>query len=158
MTIDFVSSYVSECIKKGSCKPEEICKNALDEIRICQNKIAEIDNLRIRKDNLTQVLRYFNHDSIRSLKGNKVDTSERPDESSVQFQEFSIKICSYVENSVGPVSVSSIVESVGGYEFHALIYGAIKKLCSDEVLDRNDDRKIIQGVKWQQRPLSIIPR
>jgi hypothetical protein len=57
--IDFVSSYIKKAVQKGYSSPEEICNFARKEIAEIDEKLNEAELLRIEREKIKKVFKYY---------------------------------------------------------------------------------------------------
>src|SRR5690348_11887261 len=122
---EFVDDYISDSIKNGFSSVKEICDRALGEIDEINRKIQETNKLRVRENNLKELLKNFNHDSVKRAKKN---ISDRCQEISLENVNKSLisSIYNFIESKNVPVSAREILDSAGKMEQQQEIYMVIK--------------------------------
>jgi cell shape-determining protein MreC len=58
--INFVASFIIQCAKANKSTPKEICQEAQNQISLIDEKIKEINNLKLQRSRLQDVLSHFN--------------------------------------------------------------------------------------------------
>lgn len=151
---DFVDNYISECIDNGIKDKDSICSYALKEMDEIDIKIREINALRIRYKNLKDVLRSFNHDSVKRLKQNNVlpEFSDFSDIGESEYLPMIMDICNLIEVSSTGITSREILDRVGSVETNSECYLCIKALSDNGIISRNESRLIFRGPKWDERP------
>lgn len=155
MDDNFVAEYITDCAKNGVASPPEICEKAKEEIKNIDQKILEINSLRMRKKNLLDVLKSFGHDSTKRPRKNVVPSVIGPsanEEMNPEFLQYIKGICKTVEEKSRSVSPREIMDSIGGLEHNQIVYLSIKWLCDKGILTRKEDRTLTKGVNWNTRP------
>lgn len=153
---DFVENFITECITKGIKAKKAICEAAKAEMDEINVKLREFNNLRIRYKNLKSVLREFNHESLKRTKNDEntvfyetVDINDSP------YYDSLIEICEFINNSNSIVTSREIMDAVGSRENSQIIYSCIKILAENGIISRNEDRHIIKGPNWDNRPIKL---
>jgi len=151
---DFVNEYISECIDRGIKTTKDICNEARKEMDSIDKKLIEANKLRIRFKNLKQVLKNFNHESVRKNRTNDhtVILNQGGDITKSFFYEVMIKICDYIDSSESPFTTREIANHVSGIENASDTFLCIKELADNGIILRNEERQIIKGPKWNERP------
>lgn len=157
---DFVEEYISECIDRGISNSKLICKEAIKEMEEIDIKIREANTLRIRYKNLKQVLKNFNHESVRKNKTNDFTAmlNETGNIKDSAYFDYMIKICDFIDNDSKFYTSRDIINSISGIENSTEIYICIKDLSDKGIIarDESEDRFIIKGPKWAERPLASV--
>ena len=116
MEDNFVDEYINKCLDEGITKPVDICDKAVKEVTDIDAKIQEIQLLRERRDSLVQVLRTFNHDSVKTKgrrhKAPQVDNSIASSEEDPEFKLLMKGICGLLEESDLKMSTRNIISKV----------------------------------------------
>jgi hypothetical protein len=147
---EFVDDYISESIKNGYSSVKEICARALDEIDEINKKIQETNKLRVRENNLKELLKNFNHDSVKRVKKSISATCQEVSSENVNKSLIS-NIYNFIESKNVPVSAREILDSAGKMEQQQEIYMVLKFLCENGILSRNDNRHFIFGPNWENK-------
>jgi len=149
---EFISNFIVDCTVKGISNANGICNEAIKEIEECNEFLKKVDSIRSRKENLMDVLRNFNHSSIKKLRAGKEDVQELLNEDSDEFLDIMKQVCEKIE-TCPPMKASGFVELLGGMEQHAQIYGAIKKLGAKGIIKRDAEAFLLKGDNWESRKL-----
>src|SRR5690606_18007947 len=157
MSNDFVADFITECIKKNILDSDSICNEAIRQSQEIDAELARLDKLRYRQIQLRNVLKSFNHESVRKIRSSRIVT-ERPqdklNESIDLFIDMKIKICNYIEEN-GPATSRVIMDAVGNFQRDEVTYGAIKSLSEHGIIDRDELGNVIKGVNWDKRPIKV---
>ena len=143
MTINFTSSFITECISKGKVSIEQMCNEALDQIKVCDEELNKADLVRSKKEQLLTILKNFNYKQ-------DIIQNEVVYNSPAEVEELKVKICNYISEH-DDVKAGNLIEIFGGYTEQAKIYYAIKSLGELEVIKRDDQGFIIEGPNWECR-------
>lgn len=150
---DFVEQFISECIAKGVTSQKLICEIAQKEMIEIDEKLRESNLLRIRYKNLRDVLKNFNHESLKKIKNNAISSfNEIGNIKESPYYDSLIKICAFIDFSKDIVTSREIMDKFGNRENSQEIYGLIKTLADHGIISRNENRHIIKGPKWDSRP------
>jgi len=152
---DFVEAYIEECIDQNIANPKDICERVINEKEVIFQELRRQDKLRLKAKNLDQVLKHFGHESIKRKRRKKViviNPNLAASEIEPSYMELIVGICDYVEKINKPVTPRNIMNEVGTLEDNTDVYIAIKWLCENGILKRNDDRSLEPGEKWSDRP------
>jgi hypothetical protein len=147
---EFISNFITDCTSKGIYSADDICNEAIKEIESCNDLLKKVDSIRSRKDNLMDVLRNFNHNSIKKLRTGKEDTVEILNEESEEFLNLMTQVCDKID-TCPPMKASGIIELLGGMEKQAQVYEAIKKLGVKGIIKRDDEAFFFKGENWEKR-------
>lgn len=150
---DFVENYITKCIDNGISKPKAICEVALKEIEEIDKKLRESNLLRIRYKNLKLVLKNFNHESLKRTKDHIPSYIEIDDIHNSPYYSVLIEICEFIEKSKSTLTSREIMDSIGNRENSHEIFGCIKTLADNGIISKNQERHILKGPKWEERPL-----
>lgn len=157
---DFVEEYISICIDNGISNSKLICNEAIKEMEEIDIKIREANSLRIRYKNLKQVLKNFNHPSVRKNRTNDFAAvlNETGDIKDSAYYNYMIKICEFIDDDSMSYTSRDIINSISGIENSTEIYICIKDLSDKGIIarDESEDRYIIKGPKWDDRPMESI--
>ncbi len=155
MSDNFVEEFLSDCIDNDIVSPKEICDKVVKRSGEITDILKAQNNLRVELKNLNKVLRHFGHDSVKRKRKKKVQTVN-PNASVADldqaFIEQIVKICNFVNETSSSVTPRSIMDAVGNLEADSEVYVAIKWLCENGILYKNDDRSLEKGERWDTRP------
>jgi hypothetical protein len=56
---EFVSQFLAQCISRGLIAPEEMVKAAKSELQVIDDKIKEVEQLKLKRSKLLDVIRTF---------------------------------------------------------------------------------------------------
>lgn len=151
---DFVEDFISECIDNGISSQKAIAEKAYIEIQEIDKKLRESNLLRIRYRNLKDVLKEFNHESLKRIKENQVAVYNSIDDiKDSSYYNILIEICEFIDSSKNIVTSREIMDAISNIENNKVIFGCIKTLSDNGIISRNKDRHILKGPKWDERPL-----
>jgi|ERR1700748_888298 len=152
---DFVEEYVSNCIDRGISSTKAICEEALREMEEINKKIREENNLRTQYKNLKHVLRHFNHESVRRTKTNdsSIILNEFSSITDSSYYDIMIKICQLIDMPNKIYTSREIMDSISGLENNTETYICIKDLADKGIIERDINRNLVKGPKWNERPL-----
>jgi hypothetical protein len=151
----FVEEFISQCVDEDIASPKDICAKAVKRVDEITEALKGHNALRVELRNLNKVLRHFNHDSVKRKRKKRtpaINPNLATSDMEPSFIEQLAQICSFVDSSDDPVTPRNIMDGVGDIEEHTEVYVAIKWLCENGILKRNEDRSLIKGEKWDERP------
>lgn len=151
---NFIEEYINSCVTLGVVSPKKICEKVLEELDIINKELATSNDLRIKRKNLINILKSFEHESVQKFKKTNNILNESIDSDNPSYKEYLINICSFIEKKEKNVSKREIMDHVGGLEQNQIVYMAIKWLCDRGILITNEDRTLSKGENWNLR---IIP-
>lgn len=147
---NFMVNFIQHCITQGQNTPERMCKIASERIKAIDQELKRAADLRNERTKLQKVITELSKGEETSS-DNQVDTSI-PEEKLGEYQRsLCVKICNFVEQK-GSTTPSEIMESVGSYEEQKQVYLSIKWLSIRDIISRNDDKKLVKGSSWAQKP------
>jgi hypothetical protein len=154
---NFVEQYMDNCLDSGIVKPDAMCNKALAEITDIDKSLEGYRELRIRRNNLMQVLRALNHEEghtkRRRLRQIPVfDSENMTADETAAFKEIADSICVVMEKSDFPPTMRDILTNTD-YDTKdpTPFYRVAKKLFDTGVIARKDDRTLIPGPNWETR-------
>jgi hypothetical protein len=139
---EFIVKFIAETSKKGILALDA-AKKEIEEI---DEKLCEAERLKVRRMKLTSVLDHFGDTTYRRRRSIEIpasDDSEIPSE----VLEFAEKIKSIPVDKF-PLTVRDLILEIGSYDEDALIMRAVKWLGEQEIVERNDEKKIKPGRNW----------
>lgn len=125
INIDFVSSFMSECVKNGKISPEEIKKEAEKQLIEIEEKIETAEKLKSLRSNLLDVVESFSS----AKKKNLPKEAEILDLFSLDFPDVCQEIVEAVKNE--PITASQ-------FEDENFIF-SLKQLVEHRVLGKIDN-------------------
>ena len=154
---DFVDEYIDACLEEDIVKPADICDRAIKDIEDIDKQLEEYNQLRIKKNNLVQVLRTFNHEQGRARGRRVVAPMVNPNAADVDsdpsYKSLLIDICNIVAETETSTTMREFMSKTG-YDITdpTPLYQAMKWLLKRGILKRNEDRSVEEGSKWEERP------
>lgn len=154
MTHEFVADFVQGAVEKGHKTIEDICSFAKKKIEENQKKIAEADLARVEIANLHAVLKNFGVNvpkpvrKISVIKENATLSDLQP-----KTKELAINVCNYIENKPS-VRLRELMREVGDIKSDYEVNDVVKWLGMNGIISRTEDRSIVKGPNWDERPRS----
>lgn len=158
MSEEVISKFIIECAAQGINQPEGIRQAALAKIKKIDEILAEADKLRRDRSNMVAVIRSFGFEMPKASKRVVSNLSEETteDELDPTSLNHAVQICKYLDEHEGSESITprELMSEFGvtadkDYE----IYSVIKWLCATGVCDRTKTGGLIQGPRWDERPI-----
>lgn len=146
---NLVSDYIFKCAKDGICTIEDMKKHIDKEIHKINEKLVAVEPLRLERANLQKISEKFSA----MLQEDKAKSEF--DDDSKEMADMHERVIRIVDKQ-SPLSNREIIlkfqeEDQDAYNEDAKIIRAIKFLADKGILDKNEDRKIIKGPKWDQQ-------
>lgn len=151
---DFVEEFISKCIDKGVSSPKDICKLAQDRMDSIDIILRGTDNLRVEKTNLKKVIKTLAPPEPKKRR-RKTEPNSEPLVMGVSNKELLSDICEFIVKN-GPSTPKQILEALNQLENNVEVYIAIKTLCENGILIKNEDKALIGGNNWINRPVRNI--
>lgn len=153
MSHDFMENYINDCVAEGITSPKQICEKVLIELDVLDKELAHSNDLRIKRKYLVNILKDFEHDSMKKFKkiNNVLNINEMIENDDPSYKEFLSDICLFIDGKTN-VSKREIMDQMGGLEQNQLVYMGIKWLCDHGILITNEDRTLSVGENWESRP------
>ena len=156
---DFVENYISDCIDNGISSQKAIVEKAYAEMQEIDKKLRESNLLRIRYKNLKDVLKEFNHESLKRIKEYQPQIyNDITDIKDSSYYNVLIEICEFINSTDLLVTSREIMNAIGDIENSQIILGCIKTLSDNGIILRDKERHILKGPKWDERPLEPIDK
>lgn len=151
---NFVAEYIQECIQQGVQNPPEMRSRAEKEINEIEEELRKISALRERQKNLRAVIK--NLGGFNRARPEKVMDFTTPEKDlSPEFRSLCVKICEEVEKSVPQgVPASRVIHEITTVKEHKSGYSAVKWLGTRGIIKRDENRLIIPGPQWEDRPIA----
>jgi hypothetical protein len=152
---DYVEFFMESCIDKGIQSPKDICDKALSRMNEIRTELEKENKLRIELRNLSKVLRHFGvQDTKRKRrKRSVISTASIIADMDPSYIDLIVDICDFIDKSPqDTMTPRKIMNNVGSLEDNSDVYLAIKWLCDNGVLTRAEDRSLLPGEKWAERP------
>ena len=152
---EFVENFIDNCIDNGTTKPKDICEKALARIDIIDQELQEYRDLRIEKQRLIKVLKAFNHEGAKNRGRRPRAPMINPDveiNDDPSYKDVLAKICDIVEHN-SPIEMRELTEKTG-YDLQDVtpLYTAVKWLFNRGILSRQENRALVKGTQWENRP------
>jgi hypothetical protein len=152
--IDFCEKFVSDCIKSGITKPNDICDLALKKIEEIDIEIEKAKILRLERDKYQSVLRNFNHKSIKT-RGRKQNPTIVNFDADSDMEEYETLIVDIITQFTD-VNNMTVVDLAGRVGYGAgtdptPLYTALKWLQAKNILFREGDRSLSRGNNWDNK-------
>lgn len=153
---NYLTKFISECVKNGQNTTAEMCKKAKTEIDEINKEIdgnmQEIDKLRQKKTNLYSVIKQLGGDNDCSGKEYKnVDFSIPEDKLAKDYKILCADICKLVDKTSDGLLISEIIDKLSFLEDNEKVYFAIKRLAGQSIIDRREDLRIVKGENWKDK-------
>jgi hypothetical protein len=141
----FVSSFISTCVAKGKSSHTQVCEEASLKIKEIDQRLAEVQELKKERSNLTDVLNLFGG-LVQERQQNVVEKGYAIGN---MDEEFAQSLCRVVADNDDACSLEEMIEELGE-ENRVKVYHTIKVLGSMRVLDRDAEKKFIPGNNWSE--------
>jgi predicted HTH transcriptional regulator len=137
--IDFVSSYIKKAVQKGYSSPEEICNFARKEIAEIDEKLNEAELLRIEREKIKKVFKYY---GTSLTPAPKIDSNE--------LEEFTKKIVAVIKEHP-PMTNRELIQKLG-FGTDVLTIKGLKLLSEKQVVerDKSEDNRIVKGPNFDK--------
>lgn len=158
MSNQFVADYIQSCLSKGVNSPTDMRNMAIEELKKVTEELAKKDALKTRQSNLNAVVRNLGGGSHNQEPEPRPNFSVPEDQITSEFRTLLIEVCKAVQRSdTSAVRSGDLVDELSiklGIlpQNRSSINLAIKWLGVRRIIDRNDDRMLILGSKWRNRP------
>lgn len=150
---EFIELFIEKCIDNDVSSHKGICDEALKRINEIRLIIDKENKLRLELKNLERVLRYLGYQEAKSKRKKKViNNGGSLFSNDPSYINLIGSICNFIETSDEKVTPRTIMNNVGDLEDNTNVYMAIKWLCDNGILTRTDDRLLVPGEKWEDRP------
>lgn len=151
---DFNTEFMKIAHGQGCSTIDEMCKLAQNKIEEKQKKLQEADLARVEISNLTKFLKNFgmtikkSNQNFKEIKEN-AKFEDLPEETA----DLTIKVCQYVESNE-TVRLRDLMRKVGGFKSDYAVSDVVKWLGLNKIISRTEDRSIVKGSRWEDRPKS----
>ena len=152
---EFISKYISTCAEKGINSPADIARSAEDRIKDIDKLLMQADIARAERGNLQEVIRSFGFDPPKQVKKRKTIINDEfsKDDLDPRSYEIARGICEYIAKNNEPSKLSLIMSSIGNVRADYEVYEVIKWLTITGIISRQEDRSLIKGLCWEDRPM-----
>lgn len=144
LDIDFISTFVEECVQNDKSSPKDIASEAKIKIGNIDNEIRRIESLKVERSRLMDVVTSF-------------DLPEEEDEAETVFatpecldDPFVQQVCMFVGRR-GPVMVRDFLDEFGD-ALKEQIFLSLKRLSEAGIIARHVDKSFVTGQKWDTVP------
>lgn len=140
----FVSSFIAKCVAKGKASHTQVCEEASLKIKEIDEKLAEVQELKKERSNLTDVVNMFG--GLTQERQQKI--AEKSYAVGTLDEDFAQNICDIIDESEDEAtSLDELVETLGE-ENRTKIYHTVKELGKMRVVSRNEDKDFVRGNSW----------
>ena len=138
-SVDFISSYIRVAASAGSSSPDEICEFARKEIASIDEELNKAEQLRVRRENIKKVLKYY---GVSITPPQKVSSDE--------VGEFAKKIVEAISGAA-PMTNRELMQKLG-YGTDVLVIKGLKLLTEKLVIERDKsaDNRILKGPNFDE--------
>jgi hypothetical protein len=148
MSGEFMAKFIGDCLKEGQITPEEICASAVERVNIVDERMKEIESLRVEKTNLLGIIRQLGGKNKKDVE--RMDFSIPEEKLGDYRRGLCVKICDFVESH--PVSTpSQIIDTVASMEEQKNVFASIQWLAMRDIISRDENRRVIKGTSWDRR-------
>lgn len=137
--IDFVSNFIVECAQVGKNSPEQIVNEAKIKIEEIDNKIKEVEALKITRSKLLDVVSTFNTDKGKHENGKILNLFN------INNHHFCKPICLLIKEN--PVKIDTIISSVKVDSQNILF--CIKQLMEYKIISKTGDF-FLRGARFDE--------
>lgn len=144
---DFLSNFIAECATSNKSTTEEVLFEAKNEISLINEKVKEVERLKIRRSKLLDVITVFEENSKKSLSK----------ESEMNLSYFNIQnqhICKFLCDSLknNSLIINSIESNI--YSKSDILY-CIKELLEHKIIYRTGEC-LFRGAKFENYYKTIV--
>lgn len=142
---DFLSQFISDCAENNKCSSDEILFEAKQKIEFIDNKIKEVEKLKIIRSKLLDVVNIFN---------DKNNIKKENDENLYFFEFKNQHICKFICDSLkgSNLIIDSIKSNI--YATEDILF-CIKQLLEHKIIYRSGNC-LIKGSKFEVYYKTII--
>jgi hypothetical protein len=134
---EFVSGFITKCIRQGIAVPNDIVQAAKAEIKIIDDKIKETEMLKATRSKLLDVIATFDKPA------NKTEEAKLLPFFKLQYPQICRKICKHIVD----LSFNSVYSVIGLKDPEVLF--CIKQLIEAKIIARVDDY-LVRGDKFDE--------
>lgn len=128
----------------------EICEHIDNRLIEIDKELHAADALRIEKMELIAIKRDLGMDSSKRQRTSQqvpaIDLADNSDE----MIDIRRRICEAL-NEYGPLTNREVIQKAGSYAEESKYFRAIKFLGEQDIIQRDEQRKLIPGKKWEER-------
>jgi hypothetical protein len=143
---DFLTGFITNCAENNKCLPEEIVNEAKIEIENIENKIKEVEVLKLRRSKLLDVITIFNSDK----KETKHDEVKVLHYFNIENQHICKFICDALVNN--NLKIDTIKSNM--FSESDILY-CVKQLLEHKIIYRTGDC-ILRGVKFEEYCKAVL--
>ncbi len=142
-------SFLNNCISNGNSSIKQICDAILDEVKLLQKEIDDLDAQKQEKINKQKELNLL-FKQISGAAQNRINFINIKFESLQDFlQDMIYNICEIIEKCE-ETSAKSLIDKFSIRE-QKIIFSSLKWLWDEEIIDRQNT-VFIKGKKWGKKP------
>lgn len=132
---NFVANFVVSCVQKGKGTTEEICQEARNQIQLIDDKIKEINNLKLQRAKLQDVLSSFDDLKKDNLKDKLILKFY-----DVRYKPIAMSIMEYLMSNVKKIDISILMSLVQNSTFSKeTVFYTVKELLELQILKKNNE-------------------
>lgn len=138
----FVADFIQQCIENQVVDTQGICEQALKEIEELDIQIHAADMARVRKNKLTQVLKYFNHKSART-RNTKVSAAKNKSIDEVAesiTDDYKNNIIDYISTHPD-CNAMDILQFLGDFKNNEKVFFALKILVDEGKIQKDSSNQ-----------------
>lgn len=155
--MDYLTDFVSNCIKTGKSSITDISSLAKNRIQEIEFEYKKIENLKKEEKALKTLLKQLGGD-VQPAVISHVESNSSFSSLDCKIQNMCASILDFISDNPG-ASVRSIIDAVSELENTKIVLSSLKWLLDNKILSRSEsDRKIFHGELWLEKEnlLSII--
>ena len=148
--MDYLTDFVSNCIKNGKSSITDISSSAKNRIQEIEFEYKKIESLKKEEKALKTLLKQLGGD-VQPATISHVESSSSFNSLDCKLQNMCASILDFVSDNPG-ASVRSIIDAVSDLENTKTVLSSLKWLIDNKILSRSEgDRKIFYGESWLEK-------
>ena len=148
---NYIADFFKKCVSEGRNTPEEICGYANQLIQNIDESLQKMNDLRQEKTYLQGIIKQLGFNKTKHEDKCQLDSTLSKDKLGKYWLDLCVRICDFIEQNPG-VRPSKIMTNIGSYDEQKSIYSVIKWLGYNSIIDRDENRGLIKGSSWDDRP------
>lgn len=133
---EFVSQFIAQCVSQGLTTPEEMIKVAKSKLQIIDDKIKEVEQLKLNRSKLLDVIYTFDKPESKENEARLLPFFE------LAYPKLCKRLCDLLKE--GPVLTSIILEC----DLDDNVYFCLKQLLEYKIASHYSNTHIMRGEKF----------